>query len=122
MLKIRLKRVGRKHDPSFRVVVTESTRGPKSGNYVENLGNYDSRKNVKQINAERVKYWISKGAQVSDTVHNILVSKGIIKGKKKDVMSRKKSKKTKDKPKKAKIEIKPEIILETETEKKEENV
>ena len=121
MLKIRLKRVGRKHDPSFRIIVTESTRGPMSGNYVENLGNYDSRKNVKQINAERVKYWISKGAQVSDTVHNILVSKGIIKGKKKDVMSRKKSKKTKDKPKKAKIEIKPEIILETEIEKKEEN-
>ncbi len=89
MLKIRLKRVGRKHDPSFRVVVTESTRGPKSGNYIEMLGSYDPRKDSPQINADRVKHWISVGAQASGTVHNILVGQKIIEGKKVNVLPRK---------------------------------
>lgn len=90
MLKIRLKRVGRKHDPSFRVVVTEKHRGPKSGKYIENLGNYDARTNTKNIKGDRVKHWIGVGAQVSDTVHNLLVSEGILDGKKKNVLPKKK--------------------------------
>jgi len=92
MLKIRLQRVGKKHDPSFRVVVTEHTSGPKAGKYVELLGNYDARKDKAPIavNAERVRYWMSKGAQLSDAVHNLLVSKGVIEGKKRDVLPRKK--------------------------------
>jgi len=90
MLKIRLKRVGRKHDPSYRVVVTEKHRGPKSGKYIENLGHYDARTNTKNIKGERVKHWISVGAQVSSTVHNLLVSEGILDGKKKNVLPKKK--------------------------------
>lgn len=89
MLKIRLKRVGRKNDPSYRLVVVPSTTGPKSGNVLEVLGNYDPRRNVKEVNGERVKHWISEGAQVSDTVHNILVSEKVIEGKKKNVLPRK---------------------------------
>jgi small subunit ribosomal protein S16 len=89
MLTIRLKRVGRKHDPSYRVIVTDSHQGPKSGKYVEMVGSYDPRKNTRQIKAERVSFWISKGAQTSDTVHNILVGEGIVKGKKKNVLPRK---------------------------------
>ncbi len=46
MLKIRLQRVGRKNDASFRVIVTESTKGPKAGNAVEVLGFYDPKRNV----------------------------------------------------------------------------
>jgi small subunit ribosomal protein S16 len=89
MLKIRLKRVGRKHDPSFRIVVTESARGPKSGKYLEMLGSYDPRRDNPSIKTERVRYWISKGAQVSNTVYNLLIDQKIIEGKKKNVLPRK---------------------------------
>ncbi len=89
MLKIRLRRVGRKHDPSFRLVVTESVRGPKSGNDVELLGNYNARTDQRKIKGERVLYWISQGAQVSDTVHNLLVDEKVIDGKKINVLPKK---------------------------------
>lgn len=89
MLKIRLKRVGRRHDPSFRVVVTDSHQGPKSGNFVEMLGSYDPRKDNPVVQGERVKLWISRGAQISDTVYNILVAQKIIEGKKKNVLPKK---------------------------------
>ena len=110
MLKIRLKRVGRKHDPSYRIVVTEDFRGPKSGKYLENIGSYNPRKDTKIVNTERVKYWISKGAQVSDTVHNIFIAEKIIEGKKKDVSSKKVGKKATEKTKQKK-----EIKIETPT-------
>ena len=84
MLKIRLQRVGRKHEPSFRLVLTDSKNGPKSGKYQEVLGWYDVRRDNKadQIDAARVKYWMSQGAQVSETMHNFFVEKKIIEGKK----------------------------------------
>ena len=89
MLKIRLQRVGRKHDPSYRVVLIDSRRGPKSGDFIENLGFYDTIRKVKQIKGDRVKHWIANGAQVSDTVHNILVAEKVIEGKKKNVLPKK---------------------------------
>jgi len=89
MLKIRLQRIGRKNDPSFRVVAVPSTQGPKSGKFVEVLGNYDPRKNAVTLQPERIKYWISVGAQVSPTVHNLLVSEKVIDGKKVNVLPRK---------------------------------
>ena len=83
MLKIRLQRVGRKHEPAFRLVVTESENSTKSGKSLEILGNYDARRAEKaHILADRVTYWISKGAQTSPTVHNLLVTRKIIEGKK----------------------------------------
>lgn len=83
MLKIRLQRTGRKHEPTFRLVVTESENSTKSGKYLEILGNHDPRnKELTTIKADRVKHWIEMGAGASDTVHNMLVSKGIIAGKK----------------------------------------
>lgn len=79
MLKIRLQRVGRTHEPSFRLVLTDSQNGTKSGKYLEVLGNYDARHgHDSKMNTERVTYWMSKGAQVSDTVHNMLVDKKVI--------------------------------------------
>jgi len=83
MLKIRLQRIGRKHEPAFRLVVTESENSTKSGKSLEILGNFDARRGEQAaFKADRITYWIGKGAQVSDTVHNLLVSKKIIEGKK----------------------------------------
>ena|SRR3989344_9180514 len=90
MLKIRLQRVGRKNDPSFRVIVTEhTTAAKKPGSFQEVLGSYDPRKNTHEIKADRVKYWIEHGAQVSGTVHNLLITTGIITGKKINVLPKK---------------------------------
>jgi small subunit ribosomal protein S16 len=89
MLTIRLQRVGRKNDPSFRVVVVESKRGPKSGSYLEVVGSYDARTNRTDLQGEKIKEWIGKGVQVSDTVHNLLITKGIVEGKKRNVLPKK---------------------------------
>lgn len=86
---MRLQRIGRKNDPSYRVVVTDSRTGPKSNKYVDHIGNYNSKMNSFTIDGERVKDWISKGVQVSDTVNNLLVSHKIIEGKKINVLPKK---------------------------------
>jgi small subunit ribosomal protein S16 len=90
MLKIRLQRVGRKNDPSFRVVVLESTEGPKSGNHVDEIGFYNAVTKQKSMDKEKAKHWLSKGAQPSDTVYNMLVTEGVIEGKKRNVLPSKK--------------------------------
>ncbi|MEY2664327.1 MAG: hypothetical protein RIT04_135 [Candidatus Parcubacteria bacterium] len=92
MLMIRLQRVGRKHEPTFRLVLTDSKNGPKSGKYVEVLGSYDPRREnkVEQFDVEAIKSWISKGAKLSGTVHNFLVHKKVITGKKLNVLPKKK--------------------------------
>ena len=89
MLRIRLQRVGRKHDPHFRVVLTDQKNGPKSGRFLDVLGSYDAKAGDVQLNGEKIKEWIAKGAQVSDTVHNMLVSQKIIEGKKINVLPKK---------------------------------
>ena len=89
MLKMRLQRVGRRNDPSYRVVITDSRTGPKSNKHVDLLGSYNPRFNHVQIDGERAKAWISKGVQPSPTVHNILVGQKIIEGKKVNVLPKK---------------------------------
>jgi len=91
MLIIRLQRTGRKHEPTFRVVLTESKNGPKSGKYLKNLGWYDSRQKNKadQLDTEAIKHWISQGVQLSPTLHNFLVAQKIITGKKINVLPKK---------------------------------
>ena len=91
MLKIRLQRVGRKHEPTFRLVLSDSKNGPKSGKTLETLGAYDSRRGEKaEFKNDRIKHWMSVGAQLSGTVHNLLVSRKIIEGKKVNVLPKKK--------------------------------
>ncbi len=92
MLIIRLQRVGRAHEPSFRIVLTDSKFGPKSGKAVEVLGSYDARegKGNNHVDGEKVKYWISKGAQVSDTIHNFLVDQKVLTEKKINVLPKNK--------------------------------
>lgn len=89
---IRLQRTGRKHEPTFRVVLTDSRNGPKSGKYLKNLGWYDTRlKNdaKKQLDTEAIKRWMTKGAKLSLTLHNFLVGQKIIEGKKLNALPRK---------------------------------
>ena|SRR3989344_4734408 len=81
MIMIRLQRIGKKKEPHYRVVLTEKTTSPK-GKFIELLGNYDSRSKTKSFEKDRITYWISKGAKVSDTVTNLLVNEKIIEGKK----------------------------------------
>jgi small subunit ribosomal protein S16 len=73
MLAIRMRRVGSKKRPFFRVVVAESTAA-RDGSFVEILGHYYPRTSPAkvEIDRERVQYWISKGAQPSDTVRTLI--------------------------------------------------
>ena len=86
---MRLQRIGRKNDPSYRVVVTDSRNGPRTGNHVDLLGSYNPKMGKFQIDGEKAKHWISKGVQVSDTIHNFLVTQKVIEGKKKNVLPKK---------------------------------
>jgi small subunit ribosomal protein S16 len=92
MLKIRLQRVGRKAEPTFRLVLTDSKNSTKSGRTLEVLGNYDSRHGEASVfKTDRISYWMSKGAQVTDTVHNLLITKKVITGKKINTLPLKKA-------------------------------
>ncbi len=91
MLMIRLQRVGRKHEPVFRLVLTDSKNSTKSGKYIEVLGSYDPRQDnkVEQFDLVKIKAHMSKGAKLSDTVHNFLVSRKAIEGKKRNALPKK---------------------------------
>lgn len=79
MVRIRLRRVGAKKQPSYRLVVTDS-RAPRDGQFIEIVGNFNPRTEppLVEIDAERVKYWLSQGAQPSDAVARLLQQKGIL--------------------------------------------
>ena len=77
MLKLRLKRGGRKRQPSYRVVLTESTSGRES-RPIENLGYYSPLSKQFVVNSDRVKIRLSQGAQPTQTVKNLLVRAGIV--------------------------------------------
>ena len=81
-----MQRTGRINSPSFRIIVTEHARSPKTGNFVEKLGTYNPKTKERNLNAGRIKYWMSVGAKPSATVHNMLISLGIITGKKINVL------------------------------------
>ncbi len=89
MLIIRMQRTGRTNDPSFRIVVGEKAFHPKSGKHLAYLGSYNPRTKATNIDAEAVKGWVAKGAQLSGTVNNLLITRGIIEGKKVNVLPKK---------------------------------
>ena len=78
-VKIRLKRMGAKKAPYYRIVAADS-RAPRDGRFIEQLGTYDPTKNpaVVTIKEEETLKWLSNGAQPSDTVKNLLSEKGIM--------------------------------------------
>lgn len=88
MLTIRLSRVGKTKQPSYRLIVSEKTKDPW-GTYLENLGFYNPRANppVVQFKTERIKHWLEKGAQTSDTINNLLIEQKIIAGEKRSKVS-----------------------------------
>ena len=71
------------------MIVTDSRRAAKKSNFVEVVGAYDARKGTPAINTDRVKHWMSQGAQASDTVHNLLVSAKVTGEKKRNVLPKK---------------------------------
>ncbi len=83
MLRIRLQRLGRNKQPSYRVIISEQYRDTQHGS-IEILGTYNPTLKPKMIslNVDRIKYWISVGAQPSETLNNLFISEGIITGKK----------------------------------------
>ncbi|MDP2665566.1 MAG: 30S ribosomal protein S16 [bacterium] len=93
MLMIRFQRIGRTNDPAFRIVVIEKERAAKAGNIVELLGTYNPRSKALTLNEEQVKHWIAMGAQPTGSIHNLLINKGVIQGKKINVLPKKTSQK-----------------------------
>lgn len=79
MVKIRLRRMGAKKQPTYRFVVADA-RSPRDGRFIEILGHYNPRTEPKTvvINEEKVKEWLAKGAQPSDTVRRLLAEKGLV--------------------------------------------
>lgn len=88
---LKLKRIGKKHQGSFRLIVDEK-RHKLFGRHVEDLGWYNPRTNKHEINKERAEYWMKTGAKPTDTVHNLLITAGILSGKKIAVHSQPKKK------------------------------
>jgi len=119
MLAIRLQRVGRKKQPLYRMVVSENTKD-MYGDHLEILGQYNPHKKEALLKTDRIKHWISKGAQASASASNLLIKEGVLEGKKKKSVSI--SKKRSAKAEAAKAEEKkeetpaPEVKEETPVE------
>ncbi len=88
MLVIRLTRVGKKKQPTYRLIVQEKSQDPW-GKSKEIVGNYNPRTNPKSISlkADRIKYWIGLGAQPSPSVHNLLVDAKVLTAEKRPAAS-----------------------------------
>ncbi len=73
-------RFGKKKQPTYRLIINEAGRDTY-GKALENLGNYDPKSKKLDVKADRVKYWISVGAQLTDSVNNLLIANKVIEGK-----------------------------------------
>jgi len=80
MVKIRLRRVGRKNAPFYRILIADSQM-PRDGKFIEVIGQYAPRQSeaALQINEERANHWLNQGAQPTDTVRSLLRRAGILK-------------------------------------------
>lgn len=119
MLRIRLSRVGRKNQPFFKIVVIPKSGPPKGGKFKDEVGTHDPVKEETKINEEKVRQWIAKGAQPSDTVHNLLVSKGIISDDKREVHDKEPAESSEEKGEEEKEDAE-ETEEQTEDKEKEE--
>jgi small subunit ribosomal protein S16 len=79
-VKIRLRRTGRKKQPTYRIVIADS-RSPRDGKFIEVIGQYNPRQGEQALNlqTERVNYWLDSGAQPTDTVRSLLRRAGVLK-------------------------------------------
>ena len=76
-VKMRLRRMGAKKAPTYRVIVADS-RSPRDGRFIEELGHFDPRSTELKIDAEKAKKWISNGAQPTETVKALLKKSNIV--------------------------------------------
>ena len=90
MVRIRLRRVGRKKAPAYRIVVADS-QSPRDGKFIEIVGQYAPRQGENAINLDqaRVNYWLDNGAQPSDTVRSLLRRAGMLKERHESRLARK---------------------------------
>ena len=107
--------MGKKNQPFFRIIVTEKRSPPRGGRPLEILGFYNPLTKEKKFKKQRIEYWLSVGAQPSDTVYNMLVNQGILKGKK-----RKSHKKAKKKKQEKSIEAPKQVKQKPADEKAKE--
>jgi len=112
MLCIRFLRIGKKHQPYYKIVVTDKRKPPRGGRFVEQVGSWNPLTKERILKAERIKHWISKGAKPSDSVYNLLIKEKVLKGKKIAVHRKKKEKK-------AEAVETPKVKTEEKKEKKE---
>mgnify|MGYP002388009857 CR=1 FL=1 len=84
MLTIRFARVGKRNRAQFKIMLQEHTIAP-GGRHIEVLGSYNPHSKEAVLKEDRIKYWVSKGAQMSDTACNLFIKKGIIDGTKRKV-------------------------------------
>ena len=89
MLMMRLQRIGRRNEAHFKIVVIEKSQGPKSQKYVDILGSYNPKQGSVVLDEEKAKIHLQNGVQPSDTVFNMLVEKGLVEGRKKNVLPHK---------------------------------
>jgi len=89
MLMIRLQRTGRVHEPTFRVVLTDSKNAAKTGKFLDILGSYNPKSGEIVMKVEEIKRRMAQGVKVSDTMHNFLVANKVIEAKKLNVLSKK---------------------------------
>jgi small subunit ribosomal protein S16 len=90
MLAIKLQRIGKKHRPSYRLVVAER-RSKMAAPPVEDLGSYDPFTKKAGLKNERIAHWLKVGAQPTVTVHNLIIAQGIVKSPTKAVKMKKKA-------------------------------
>lgn len=95
MLMIRFQRIGRRNDPAFRIAVLEKTAGPKAGKFVDLVGTYNPKTKETNLKPEAIKDWVSKGAQISPSVMNLLIANKVYEGPKIQVISKKNLEKNK---------------------------
>ncbi len=113
MLTIRLQRVGKKKKPSYRFVISEKARDP-FGKSLEILGLYQPSHKEKTLDlkVDRIKYWLSQGAQTSNTVHNLLVKEGVVSADKKKSVTITNKRKAKLEEKAAEVAEKEKAVKE----------
>ena len=115
MLTIRFSRIGKKNKAQFKILLQENSTAP-GGRHVAVLGSHDPHLKKTVLYEDKIKHWISKGAQMSDSVKNLLISKGVIQGKKVAIKIPKKAEEAKPEDVKAgeapKAETKEEIKKE----------
>jgi small subunit ribosomal protein S16 len=90
MVRIRLRRIGRKNAPVYRIVVADS-QSPRDGRFIEIIGQYSPRQPAQAlaIDAARANYWLDVGAQPSDTVRSLLRKSGVLKARHEERLAKK---------------------------------